>query len=69
MERAIVNEIELKLQQIIKCSKQVQPRVILDFAQTDTGFVIRRRKGENDKRIPVTTQPKPNLHCQHNTEK
>ena len=69
MERAIVKEIEIKLQQIIKRSKQVQHGVNLDFAQTDTDFVIRRRKGDNDKRISVTKKPKANLHCQHYTEK
>jgi hypothetical protein len=69
MEKAKVKEIEIKLQQIIKRSKQAQHGVNLDFAQTGTGLVIRRRKGESDKRISVTTKPKPTLHCQHYTEK
>jgi len=69
MEKSKVKKLEIKLQQIIKHRKQFQTGINLDLAQTDTGFVIRRRKGENDKRISVTTKYKPTLHCQHYTEK
>lgn len=53
MEVTKVKEIEIKLQEMLKLRKQFQSRVNFKPAQTDTCHVIRRRKGENDKRIPA----------------
>jgi|GEM_PF-1609827 hypothetical protein len=53
METAKVKEIEIKLQEIFKLGKQFQYGGNFKPAQINTCYVIRRRKGENDKRIPV----------------
>ena len=59
MEKSKVMKIELKLQRMLKLRKQFQSKVNLEHTQTETSYVIRRRKGENDKRISVAQSAKP----------
>ena len=69
MERSKVKEIEIKLQEMFKLGKQLQSGVNFEPAQTDTSYVIRRRKGENDKRISVAKKHKPTTHYRFSEEK
>ena len=69
METSKVKELEIKLQEMLKLRKQFQSGLNLKPAQTDTSYVIRRRKGENDKRILVAKNHKPTTHCQFSEEK
>ena len=59
MEKSKVMKIEIKLQEMLKLRKQFQSKVNLEPSQTDTSYVIRRRKGENDKRILVAKSTNP----------
>ena len=59
MEKSKVIKIEIKLQEMLKLRKQLQSKVNLEPAQTGSSYVIRRRKGENDKRISVAKNTNP----------
>jgi len=69
MEASKVRELEIKLQEMLKLRKQFQSGLNLKPAQTDTSYVIRRRKGENDKRILVSKNHKPTTDGQFSEEK
>ena len=59
MEKSKVMKIEIKLQEMLKLRKQFQTKINLEPSITDTSYVIRRRKGENDKRILVAKSANP----------
>jgi hypothetical protein len=59
METSKMKEIEIKFQEMLKFRKQFQAMLNFKPAQTGTCHVIRRRKGENDKRIPVAKSTNP----------
>ena len=53
MEISKVKAIEIKLREMLKLSKQYQAEKNPKPSQINTGYIIRRRKGEIDKRISV----------------
>ena len=53
MEISKVKALEIKLQEMLKFSKQDLTKKNPKPTQINTGYIIRRRKGKIDKRISV----------------
>ena len=53
MELSRVKALEIKLREMLKLSKQYQTEKSPKPTKINTGYIIRRRKGEIDKRISV----------------
>ena len=53
MEISKVKALEIKLRKMLKLSKQNQAEKSPKPTNINTGYIIRRRKGEIDKRISV----------------
>ena len=53
MEISKVKALEIKLREMLKLSKQSQAEKSPKPTKINTGYIIRRRKGEIDKRISV----------------
>ncbi len=53
MDEAKLSKLDAKLREMFEESKQTEARRIQRKNQSGTGNIIRRRKGEEDKRIPL----------------
>ena len=58
MEISRVKDLEIELREMLKLSKQYQAEKSPKPTQINTGNIIRRRKGEIDKRISVEEKHK-----------
>jgi len=58
MEISRVKALEIKLREMLKLSKQYQAEKNPNPTKINTGYIIRRRKGEIDKRISVEEKHK-----------
>ena len=61
MESVKLKELEKVLQKMLQINSKVQTDKNYTPLKMGTGSVIRRRKGETDKRIPVSKIKKPVL--------
>ena len=64
MEISKVKALEIKLREMLKLSKQYQAEESPEPSQINTGYIIRRRKGEIDKRISVEEKHKTTTNYQ-----
>ncbi len=64
MELSRVKALEIKLREMLKFSKQYQAEKNPKLSQINTGYIIRRRKGEIDKRISVEEKHKATANYQ-----
>jgi hypothetical protein len=53
MNTVKLNKLDAKLREMIELSKQTEAKRIQRKSQAGTGSIIRRRKGEQDKRISL----------------
>ena len=64
MEISKVKALEIKLREMLKLSKQYQAEKSPEPSEINTGYIIRRRKGEIDKRISVEKKHKTTANYQ-----
>ena len=64
MEISRVKDIEIKLQEMLKLNKQCQAEKSPKPTKINTGYIIRRRKGEIDKRLSVEEKHKATANYQ-----
>ncbi len=53
MDAVKLNKLDAKLREMFELSKQTEAKRMQRKSQSGTGRVIRRRKGEQDKRISL----------------
>jgi len=64
MEISRVKALEIKFREMLKLSKQYPAEKNPKPTQINTGFIIRRRKGEIDKRISIEEKHKATANYQ-----
>ncbi len=64
MEISRVKALEIKLREMLKLDKQCQAEKSPKPTNINTGYIIRRRKGEIDKRISVVEKHKATTNFQ-----
>ena len=64
MESGKLQELEKVLQKMLQINAKVQTDQNHKPLRMGTGSVIRRRKGEADKRIPVSEKKQPAVHLE-----
>lgn len=58
MNQGTRNQLEVKLKQMLDPLHQAEAKQKQPIPQTGTGNIIRRRKGEKDKRFSVCIEPR-----------
>ena len=53
MDSVKLNKLDAKLREMFELNKQTEAKRIQRKSQSGTGSIIRRRKGEQDKRIAL----------------